>query len=157
MMLLAAVMAAVVLGGAGTVLALLMARRKGGGRAAGSVAPAPDLALLLGADGGVGRATLVGFFDTDSAGCVRQASRFGTAARRMSGDAGSVAVIRMGRNSPDALLASLSDIQTLVLEEPGHDELASGFGVTEFPSFFLLDGSGAVTAHGRSVRRCLVR
>lgn len=155
MMLLVAVVAAVALSAAGVLLALRLTAASG--HSAEPVAPAPELALMLGTDLGTGRSTLVGFFDTDSDGCVSQAPRFGEAARRLAGDAESVAVIGVGRNSPDTLLASLGDIQTLVLEDRSQGELASGFGVTGFPSFFMLDGRGAITARGRSVEQCLVR
>jgi hypothetical protein len=140
-----AVAAAAALTGAGVLLAF---RLKASSREE-PVAPAPELALMLGAQ--EGQAALIGFFDTDSDRCVTQAPRFGEAARRLAGGAGSVAVIEVGHNSPDTLLASLGDIQTLVVQDRGQGELTEGFGVTGFPSFFMVDDRGAITARGRSV------
>ncbi len=104
-------------------------------------------------------ATFVGFFSTDCSACVTAVPGFLAAARERSGDGagdglGTLAVVLVGRKSPDPLLAALGDDQRVVVEND-QGPLVRAFSAGPTPWFFLVGRDGRIVANALTPAACL--
>lgn len=111
-----------------------------------------DAAPDLGAFATAGGRTLVGIFSTDCGACPDYLPRFRQRAESFDG----AAVAILGGKAPkvDQYRDALGS-QVVLVPDAGDGPMASGaltagFEITVWPSFFLLDEDGTVTAAGTS-------
>lgn len=110
-------------------------------------APAP---LLSTADAGEDRRVLLAFFSTDCSACPEHLPGFRDAATAFGG---AVLAVLSGRAQKYGFYESELDGAAELRYERGETPMGSGptisaFGVRTWPSYFLLDADGTVTAVG---------